>query len=206
MATDKKPAEWKNALYRMQKVISYVQPLDLKSWEAMAVLFRPSTLPRGGFLCREGEVNQKLAFVLSGVLRSYYLTPKGEEYNKIFFTENSFAVSLASAIQKVPSPFYFQALTDTSYLLADYGQLMGLFSNYPAIETLIRKLIEIEWIRKERREVSIGTKQAAELYQDFKTEFPGLEERIPLYHIASHLGITPVQLSRIRKSLREGEG
>jgi len=35
----------------------------------------------------------------------------------------------------------------------------------------------------------------------FKKDNPGIENLIPLYHIASYLNITPVQLSRIRKDL-----
>jgi CRP-like cAMP-binding protein len=40
---------------------------------------------------------------------------------------------------------------------------------------------------------------ASKRYDAFLEEFPGLEQRIPQYQIASYLGITPVQLSRIRK-------
>ncbi|WGL15018.1 hypothetical protein PVT68_09520 [Microbulbifer bruguierae] len=36
-------------------------------------------------------------------------------------------------------------------------------------------------------------------YQQFLRDFPKLAARLPQYHIASHLGITPTQLSRIRK-------
>ncbi len=206
MTTEKSSLEKENALSRMKQIINYIHPLDSESWQAMAALFTPGALKRGEFLCREGDVTRKIVFILSGVLRSYYITSRGDEYNKMFFTENSFAVSLASAIQKKPSQFFFQALTDTLWLKADYGELTFLFKKHRNIETVVRKLIEIEWIRKEKREVSLGTKQANELYQDFKAEFPRLEERIPLYHVASHLGITPVQLSRIRKTLREGKG
>jgi hypothetical protein len=42
---------------------------------------------------------------------------------------------------------------------------------------------------------------ATERYLIFKEEHPGLEDLIPQYHIASYLGISPTQLSRIRKNL-----
>lgn len=37
-------------------------------------------------------------------------------------------------------------------------------------------------------------------YRNFLSKYPGLENRINQYHIASYLGITPVALSRIRKN------
>jgi ribosomal protein L10 len=46
-------------------------------------------------------------------------------------------------------------------------------------------------------------KEAKERYLDFITLHPNIEDRIPLQFIASHLGITPTQLSRIRKKIKE---
>ena len=37
------------------------------------------------------------------------------------------------------------------------------------------------------------------LYLKLKSESPEIEKLIPLYHIASYLNVTPVQLSRIRR-------
>jgi hypothetical protein len=51
---------------------------------------------------------------------------------------------------------------------------------------------------KERREIELVLLQADERYKIFKQEYPNLENLIPQYHIASYLGVTPTQLSRIR--------
>ncbi len=42
---------------------------------------------------------------------------------------------------------------------------------------------------------------ATERYVLFKKSFPNLEQKIPQYHIASYLGITATQLSRLRNKL-----
>lgn len=44
---------------------------------------------------------------------------------------------------------------------------------------------------------------AAQRYRRFLRRSPTLAERLPQYHIASHMGITPTQLSRIRKKNSE---
>ncbi len=41
--------------------------------------------------------------------------------------------------------------------------------------------------------------EAKERYLIFKEEHPGIETLIPQYHVASYLGISPTQLSRIRQ-------
>jgi hypothetical protein len=45
---------------------------------------------------------------------------------------------------------------------------------------------------------------ARQRYLLFQQRFPLLEQQIPQYHVASYLGITPTQLSRIRRGFAEG--
>ena len=66
------------------------------------------------------------------------------------------------------------------------------------------RVMEREWIVKERHDIRMVTNDATTNYQIFREEFPGLENLIPQYHIASYLGITPIQLSRIRRGLMQG--
>ena len=59
-------------------------------------------------------------------------------------------------------------------------------------------LAEDFFLQEEKREMSLVILDAQERYALFQEEFPGLEFDIPQYQVASYLGITPVQLSRIR--------
>jgi hypothetical protein len=54
---------------------------------------------------------------------------------------------------------------------------------------------------KEMREKSFLLDNATTRYLQFRKDYPGLEDKINLYHIASFIGITPEALSRIRKKL-----
>ena len=71
--------------------------------------------------------------------------------------------------------------------------LFNLFPPEPLIFNVTRK--------KEltRREARLLLGNAEQRYRWFCKEYPELLERIPQYHIASFLGITPVSLSRLRK-------
>ncbi len=49
--------------------------------------------------------------------------------------------------------------------------------------------------------INLGTLNAKERYLKLLKRISGIEDLIPQYQIASFLGITPIQLSRIRKSI-----
>ena len=62
--------------------------------------------------------------------------------------------------------------------------------------------LEKNWvIENEKRQIAFATQTAMERYQTFLEEYPSLNKRVPQLHIASYLGVTPTQLSRIRKNL-----
>lgn len=191
---------------RIRQFVEQFQPLTDEAWEDLSALFTYAELKRGDYFVKEGEYNDKLAFILEGALRAFYLDTKGDFYNKTFFVENTFAASLASILQNIPSFLNFDALIDTKMWVASYQRMTQLFDKHHCIERMVRKIIEYEWvIKKEQRELRLVLTEAAERYAYFQEEYPNLETQIPQYHIAAHLGITPIQLSRIRAQ-RRGKG
>jgi hypothetical protein len=61
-----------------------------------------------------------------------------------------------------------------------------------------RKIAEFYFLEKEQKELEMGLLEADQRYDIFRDRFPHLESLIAQYHIASYLGISPTQLSRIR--------
>ena len=189
-------------LANLKNVVANVTPFTEEAWKDLSSLFSFQEMERGSYYCREGEYPDKMAFVCKGVLRAFYRTDKGVEYNKTFFIENSFPVSLAAVLQRTKSYLNFQVLEDCKLLVANYHKIETLYEKHRCIESLVRKMIELEWvIKKEQRELRLVLNDAEQRYLFFQEEYPGLENRIPQYHIASHLGVTPIQLSRIRAKL-----
>lgn len=148
----------------------------------------------------EGDQGDAILFVAEGLLRSYYISPKGEEVNKHFFLAGSLAAPLTSLVTGAPSPVYIGALESSRILQARYRDVLSLYEEYPVLNKVGRVAVELAWVAKERRETQLIMLDARQRYRAFQEEYPGLERRIPQYQVASYLGITPVQLSRIRKS------
>ncbi len=148
---------------------------------------------------KEGQFTKDIGFVIEGVLRIYYLNEKGEEWTKHFLMTNDFfAASIDPDKQSVTN---IQALTKVAYISIPYWQLQSLATKHKQIRQFLQKITNQYLASKEEREIILLSQDAKEKYLHFRDKFPGLENTIPHYHIASYLGVTPTQLSRIRKKL-----
>ncbi|MEZ5758638.1 MAG: Crp/Fnr family transcriptional regulator [Emcibacteraceae bacterium] len=195
MISDISPAEF------LKKTILEICPIRSAVLDEFIRLFTVNKIKAGVDLIKEGDDGSCVWFIVSGLLRSYYISQNGEQHNKHFFVPGTFCAPLTSLVAKQPSPVYIGSLKETELLSIDYSRLEQLYLKFPELNLLGRKLVEWAWIGKERRETQLIMLNATDRYKAFQKEFPGLEEQIPQYHIASYLGITPVQLSRIRAKI-----
>lgn len=176
-------------------------PLSPASWEKLSALFVPGTLKKGDYFITEGQIAKKVGFLEQGIMRAFYRNHGGFEYNKHFFVNPCFFGGYASLITGRPNQISQQALTDCKFLVANYAEMQALFETCPDIERSTRVYAEHSIVFKEQREIEIVLLDADKRYEIFQKRFPQLEQQIAQYHIASYLGITPTQLSRIRKKM-----
>ncbi|MDW7693043.1 Crp/Fnr family transcriptional regulator [Flammeovirgaceae bacterium SG7u.111] len=182
-------------LYNFLNTISLIQE---NTWNEVKTLFTECSLKKGEFFLKEGEVAKNFGFLQQGVVRAFYRNNEGVEYNKHFFTKNNMIGGYSSLVTQLPNSINQQALTDCDLLIGNYRKLTDLLDKYQDLERLLRKIAERYFVDKEKREVEIVLLEANKRYAIFQSEYPQLEQLIPQYHIASYLGITPTQLSRIR--------
>ncbi|MDN5203059.1 Crp/Fnr family transcriptional regulator [Fulvivirgaceae bacterium BMA10] len=188
----------------MEQLIKYVNevsPITKEAEDDFLNIFRKGKLTRNDYFATYGEYSSKIAFVCSGTLRAFYRSKKGQEYNKTIFIPPCFIAAYSSLITRNKNQIYIQALEDCEVLIANYTRASELYDKHHCLERFSRKLSESFFVAKEHREIDIVLLSATERYAKFQKDFPGLEQRIPQYHIASYLGVTPTQLSRIRKEL-----
>lgn len=176
-------------------------PISTESWDKFSALFKPEVLKKGDYFISDGQTAKEIGFLESGIIRAFYRNDEAIEYNKHFFINPSFIGGYASLITKTPNQINQQALTDCKLQVAQYDKIQNLYQTCPDLERAGRILAEQFFVQKEQREIEIVLLEAGKRYQIFQKDFPELEQLIPQYHIASYLGITPTQLSRIRRKL-----
>ena len=148
----------------------------------------------------EGAKAYHCYYLVDGIVRVFY-TKDGNEYNKTFFIPGTFPTPIAALLTENPTHLSFQALTHCEFVQFSYKSFRVLFEKHRCLESLMLSIMEQEWIKKERHDIRMVTNDATTNYLIFREEYPGLENLIPQYHISSYLGITPIQLSRIRAQL-----
>lgn len=163
--------------------------------------FQQTHLSKNEVFAREGEYANQTGFLEAGIIRAFIRNPEGKEYTKQFFIGPSIIGAYTSLLTKHPNRIIQQALTNCTIWKADYANIEQLYDRHHDLERLGRKIAEHYYIEKEKNLIEMTLLDADKRYLILKERFPNIESYIPQYYIASYLGISPTQLSRIRKKM-----
>jgi CRP-like cAMP-binding protein len=186
-----------NAATLFQKVETYA-PLTEASRANWQKLLRSLTYRKGEMFVATGQVPTQVGFVIEGLLSQEYVSEAGDSTIKYFFPEGRFAASVGAMLTQSPSPFSVVALEDSKVLAYDFAAFKKLVEQHQDIASFYIRYMEKHWIvEKEPLEISFRHDTALQRYQIFLATYPGLIARLKKHQIASYLGITPTQLSRL---------
>jgi CRP/FNR family transcriptional regulator len=161
---------------------------------------RQKSLRKGDYLVQEGKPANQIAFIEKGLMRIFYLAD-GKEINNHFFLENDYAVSYLDFLKNRPSRYNIQALENCNVLTFDKKALELAYEESKNWERFGRIIAESVYAIATNRFESFLFLSARERYVQMLKDYPRFIQRIPLYHLASYLGIERESLSRIRKEL-----
>jgi len=173
-------------------------------WLWLQARLKARVFAPGDVLFRPGVMDAGIHFIQQGLVRYFYLTEDGLERNHTFAAEGNLTGCLPTFAGGEPCSFTVEAIEATRTLEIPSSVFLSLDDRHPCWLRLKLKLAQHVALRKEAREADFLLDSAETRYRRFLADHAKLAERIPLYHIASWLGITPVALSRIRRRLNPG--
>lgn len=154
-------------------------------------------------LCDVGDKSKYVFFIVSGIVRTSTETKKGKVFTRELYTSNQFCGPMSDMIKDAPSSYLYETLTDCEIIRSEHKEVQKLYDTHPELMRFEIKMLEHAYIKLEKTIISLGTNDAKERYLNLLDRLKGIEKLIPQYQIASYLGITPIQLSRIRKGLKQ---
>lgn len=157
---------------------------------------------KGEFYNEYRNVCKHLGFILDGVFRTYYVnTENGEEKNLLFSTSNQIIVSYKSFVNQQPCNYHTESMTESSILYIHITDLYRLYQQSHHWEHFGRLVAEMAFNLIMNRMEDFLWQTPEERYRLLLQQHPDIFNAIPLYHIASYLGIQGPSLSRIRKRM-----
>lgn len=177
-----------------------IAPLTENDCSVFQPHLKVKKIQKNEFLIQEGQVSDEIGFVSTGLFRMYYLQD-GKEINTNFFFENSFVVSYQSFLTHQPSRYAIQALENSEIIYFHHDALCKAYDISHNWERFGRTVAEYSFINATRRTESFLFLNGEQRYLELLSSRPEMFERIPLYHIASYLGIERESLSRLRKKI-----
>jgi CRP-like cAMP-binding protein len=188
----------------MKSVSDYLEKIVSVERESLEFLekkyFVSKKAKAGAYIVQQGNLCRNVCFLQKGIMMMVY-ERKGRIFIKDFIFKNDFASVHQSLITRQPARYSLKAVSDCIYQSVLYDDLEHFYQKIPAFNAISKKFTENIYLNMTKRFESIITLSAEERYLELLERRPTLLADIPLYLIASYLGITDVALSRIRNRI-----
>lgn len=194
--------EAKNPMLMDELIINYISKYISLSDEEIRIVREQNLIrqyKKNEVLLAEGELATECYFILSGCVRAYYLID-GEERNTNFYIENQ-TITPVSYHKHSSSEYYLSCLEDCVLAVGSDERNNELVKQIPKLSSLLLQMNGELLIQKTVELDDFKNYNPEQRYLKLIEKNPDLANRIPLYHLASYLGITQVSLSRIRKRI-----
>lgn len=182
------------------KPFTYLGPRD---YLVLLKHVRYRKVPSGTVLAGVGDCYPKGVAIISGCIRTYILTPQGEERTVRFAMEGEFTGCAGCLLGDKTSFENLEAIEDSVILEVDVPALEQEAKKHPALFRLLLDGFKKVFRDAVDRVQDFVTLSPEQRYRTLLKEHPKAIQRLPQKYLASYLGVTTVSLSRIRARIAQ---
>lgn len=148
------------------------------------------------------ESNQdKMGIILSGALKSYFLTYEGSHHIRAFLSKFDVSAAFSSIQLEYRPNLFVEAIEESKVLSFNYIDFKNISESVTELKDLSYKMLEIEFIKNEKKEYQFATKSIEDNFRIINQELELKNLKIMQKDIANYLGITDIAYSRIKKRI-----
>ena len=166
------------------------------AWRKFHHLWKNEEAAAKHVLLGEGDISRKIYVIDKGCVRSWF-SHEGKEISFQFFFEGDVVYSPESFRKNIPSQFSIETIEPVSLRWLSQKDMDLICEDLLLYKEMIERAAEKQ-AEFMRHFFSYLKNTPQERYGLLLKQNPEIIKRVPLQHIASYLGITPVSLSRIR--------
>lgn len=181
----------------LEKYLSRIVNFDKAELDEISNLTKELTLNNKDFFLKEGQICNKICFLLEGLIEMTYIDENLEEHIIEFFFPNSFVTDYVSFLSNTKSDCNIRAISNSKLIYFDKDALNKLYDkslNFQKFGRLISERYFVGFANRIKK-TKLTPKQQ---YEMLLTENPELLQTVPQYKIASYLGISAEWLSKLR--------
>lgn len=181
----------------LNNISKHVQ-LNPQEVAAFTSRLKAKELPKGAVLLKQNSSCHDIYFVNHGILRAYFLSPKGKETTIMFAIKDWWITDMHAFTHQKKSLLTIETLEASTVWSLSKTDLEQLFVEIPKLERFFRILMQNAYIREQLRGLENLSLPAKKKYALFIEKYPDVAQLVSQKQIASYLGITPEFLSVIR--------
>lgn len=181
-----------------KKLLKSLSPFTDEELEKVSCHFQDIELSKNDYFVRAGHYCDRVAYIRSGYLRSYFIDKCEKEITTFFATPGTFIFDVRSFLKRVPSFENIQVIENCELTVIKRKDLDNLYHKNWKWQQVGRLTYEKYHVASEERAIALQTLSTKLLYEDFLNTYPDIIQKVPLGYIASYLGMSQETLSRIR--------
>lgn len=170
--------------------------------DSITSAFQTLHIKKGELLIRQGSLVNRLYFINSGYLRTYYINEDGGQFTTSIGEPGQMMSSFEGFLKGIKASEFMEVVSDAELLVVSKSDYDRIYRNIKAWPKYCTGIYEEAILRSGERLLDMQRLSATQRYEKLLHNRPEVAMNVPVKYLASYLGIQPQSLSRIRAQLK----
>ena len=175
--------------------------ISTKEIKALEENFVPFSYEKGEIIDSIGEIFDKIYFISSGSMRTFYINEERIEVSRRIYFENDFCTNWESFRMRSVSRENIQALENVKGVYITYERVWEQVQKNPCFKDIYVHILERFQEYHMKKYEFIVTLSAEERMKQIDSYFPNLKNRVTDKVLASFMRISPQHLCRVKRKI-----
>jgi len=186
----------------LRNLTNSIHPLPEKDWALFSSIWKPFEAKRKEIVTAPGKVEKFLYLVADGVQRIYYQDEEQHEATLVFTYAPSFGGVLDSFLLQLPSKYFYETLTPSTFLRTTSQEIQQLMNESSAVQKLLQIGVNHSLAGLMERMTELQCLSSGEKFKKLLARSPHILQLVPHKYLANYIGIDATNFSKFINSVK----